>query len=116
LDWSDLEGVPWILPVRGSSTYMHLESLLLRHDLRIPRGSVESGSWRGSAGILQTNIFLALFPMAYAQKFLQTQNLTVLPLSTEGIQAKIQAVWRNDDESALIPMLVDTVRQAYARL
>jgi hypothetical protein len=54
--------------------------------------------------------------MAYAQKFLQSQNLTVLPLSTEDIQAKIQAVWRNDDESALIPMLVDTVRQAYARL
>lgn len=116
LDWRQLEGIPWVLPLRGSSTYMHLESLLLRHGLHIPRGSVESDSWSGSAGILQTHLFLALFPLAYARRFLQSQNLAVLPLPTEGIQDSIQAVWRLDDEAALIAMLIDVVRQLPASI
>lgn len=114
LAWSDLAGIPWILPLRGSSTFMHLESLLLRHDLSIPRGSIESGSWNGSASILRSNPFLALFPLAYARKFLDSQEIAILPLSTEGIQDTIEAVWRKDDASPLVPMLVESVRRIAA--
>jgi DNA-binding transcriptional LysR family regulator len=111
LAWSDLAGIPWILPLRGSSTFMHLESLLLRHDLTIPRASIESGSWNGSASVLRSHPLLALFPLAYARSFLSAQDIAILPLSTEGIQDTIEAVWRKADASPLVPLLVDSVRR-----
>jgi DNA-binding transcriptional LysR family regulator len=114
LAWSDLAGIPWILPLRGSTTFMHLESLLLRHDLALPRGSIESGSWNGSASVLRAHSFLALFPLAYARKFLDAQEIAILPLSTEGIQDTIEAVWRKDDASPLVPLLVESVRRMAA--
>lgn len=112
LDWSNLKGVPWVLPLRGSSTFMHLESLLLRHGLAIPRGSIESGSWSGSASILRTHPLLALFPLAYARNFLSAQEVAILPLSTEGIQDTVEAVWRKEDPSPLVSLLVEAVRNA----
>lgn len=114
LRWSDLTGIPWILPLRGSSTFMHLESLLQRHHLTIPLGSIESGSWNGSASVLRAHPLIALFPLAYARKFLDAQEIAILPLSTEGIQDTIEAVWRKDDASPLVPLLVESVRRLVA--
>ena len=111
VQWKDLEGVPWILPMKGSSTFMHLESLLLRHGLSIPGGSIESMSWGANANLLQMYPYVALFPMSNARRATAYNGLAALPLSTEGMQGTIKAVWRKDNGNTIIGLLVDAIRQ-----
>jgi len=111
LKWKDLEGVPWVLPTRGSSTYMHLQSLILRNGLTIPAGSIESNSLGATAGLLQAYPFVSLLSLAYVRTNVQANGLTVLALSTEGMQSEIKTVWRRDNENPIITILSEAIRQ-----
>jgi DNA-binding transcriptional LysR family regulator len=116
LTWSDLEGSPWILPARGSTTLALFERLAHRHRLSIPSGSVESMSWRINVELLQSYPFLTLMPLAYARKYLTSGCITVLPLSTEGMLGTVKAVWRRDNENPAIILLLEAIEQQAAQL
>jgi len=76
LQWSDLQDWPWLVPPRGSTTFMHLESLLFRNGLTFPRGSIELNSRGGAiARLLLAHPFLALVPLSYARPYLETSML-----------------------------------------
>lgn len=111
LAWADLQDVPWILPMRGSSTYMHLESLLLRHGLTVPQQSIESNALSATIGLLRAYPFVALMPLAYARSFDQPHGLSVLPLSTQGMQGAIKAVWRRGNRNPVVALLAEAMRQ-----
>lgn len=112
LSWKDLSGVPWVLPIRGSTTFKHLEAILQRHGLQIPKGSVECGSWSATASLLQVYPFVAVFSLAYARRFLGSESFAVLPVSTDGVYQSVNAVWRKNEDDPLVHMLVEAVRGA----
>lgn len=116
LKWPDMDGVPWILPIRGSTTFDHLERLVDRHRLRIPAGSLESGSWPVNVGLLQRYPYVTLMPLAYARMAQTSARIAVLPLSTEGMLDRVKIVWRKENENPALRMVIETIEQEALRL
>jgi DNA-binding transcriptional LysR family regulator len=110
LAWKDLSGVPWILPPRGSDTFLHLENLIERHGLKLPPGCVESMSFSVNSALLQAYPFVALMPLAYARRLLNDKLIKRLPLTTGGIQDEIKAVWRKDNQNPMVSVLLEFIR------
>jgi DNA-binding transcriptional LysR family regulator len=111
LGWKDLAGVPWILPVRGSHAHLRLEAMMRRHGLTIPPGCVESISLVVNVGLLQAYPYVGVFSRAYARKLMQSHPITILPLSTEGMEGCIKAVWRRDNANPMVDRMVQAVRR-----
>jgi DNA-binding transcriptional LysR family regulator len=116
LQWKHLAGVPWLLPLRGSSTYLHLEHLLSMHGLSLPEGSIHSVSLSVNVSLLQVLPFVALLPLAYVQRYLNSKLVRVLPLSTGGFQSDIRVLWRKDNDGPLVKLLLDAILDRSIRL
>jgi DNA-binding transcriptional LysR family regulator len=116
LGWADLKGSPWLLPVQGTPTYSQLTALMSRHGLSFPSDSVESNSWQVNVELLQCYPFVAAMPRAYARKFQASNDVTILSLSTDGMQAGVKAVWRKENSNPAIALLLDVLKQEVSRL
>jgi DNA-binding transcriptional LysR family regulator len=116
VEWKDLAGVPWILPLRGSLAHVQLEALMRRHGLPIPPGCVESISLVVNIGLLQTYPFVGLFPLAYVRKYLDANPITILPLSTDGMEGYIKALWRRDNGNPMLERMVESIRRQARQL
>jgi DNA-binding transcriptional LysR family regulator len=111
LNWEDLNDMPWVLPIQGTSTHLLLENLLSEHGVTMGHGCVESISLAVNTTLLQTSSFLGLMPLAYVREHLRVNRLYVLPLSTGGIQNEIKAVWRKDNPNPMNSLLLEFIRQ-----
>ncbi len=111
VSWEDLAGVPWILPLRGSVAHIQLESQMARHGLSIPPGCMESISLVVNIGLLQAYPFIGLFSAAYARKAMENNPVTILSLSTDGMEGYIKAVWRQDNTNPMLERMVAAIRR-----
>jgi DNA-binding transcriptional LysR family regulator len=111
LQWKDLDGVPWLLPFKGTPTRIDLDRLIAARGLTLPPGCVESISLSVNVSLLQNSPFVALMPLAYTQRYLDHDLVTVLPLSTGGIQSTIKVMWRRDNTNPVVALLLDGILQ-----
>ncbi|HSV84320.1 MAG TPA: LysR family transcriptional regulator [Ramlibacter sp.] len=116
LTWKDLKGAPWILPAPGSSTHAPLEALMTRNGLQPPPGCVESISLEVNVALLEGHPFVALFPLSYVRRRLDTHRIVVLPLSTEGMQGAVKAVWRKDNPNPMLEPMLASIRRHASQL
>lgn len=111
LEWSDLRGTPWIMPMADAKPLVtHLYALLQKNGLTLPPDSIESSSTTTVVGLLQIYPFVAAMPLSYAQAFVRSNRVSVLPLSTQGILGTINAVWRKDSTDPIVTLLVEAAK------
>jgi DNA-binding transcriptional LysR family regulator len=110
LHWRDLDGSPWLLPLKGSTTFIELEHLMASHGQSFAAGSIESLPLAVNISLLQALPFVALVPLAYAQRYLNEDIIKILPLSTGGMQSAIHVIWRRDNSNPLVGPLLKAIR------
>lgn len=111
VQWRDVDGLPWILPVHGSSTAILLEQIFEANAVRPGRGSIESISLAVNISLLRANNMLGVVPTAYARDYVKGGLVNVLPLSIATLQAEIKAVWRIDDAGPTTELLLKLAQQ-----
>jgi len=116
LTWKDLDGMPWILPLQGSTTAQFLENLLAQENIRPGPGSIESISLAVNASLLCTSSLLGFTPLAYIRDYVKSGRICVLPLSTAEIQHEIKIVWRSDNTNPVTSLLFNLVHKHASQL
>jgi len=115
VQWRDADGLPWILPIQGSSTAILLERIFHAQGIRPGSGSVESIALSVNTSLLGTNSMLGVMPTAYVRDYVKAGDISVLPLSTAAAQDEIKVVWRLDDTGPATDLLLRLVHE-HARL
>ncbi len=99
---------PLVIPAQGSIPRHNLESLLARHGLALPLGSLEtSDAYLGSL-VTQTTDSIWAAPTSAIKRLAAAGTLAVLPLPTQGTEEPIGLLRRADRE-------LDASAQAFAR-
>jgi DNA-binding transcriptional LysR family regulator len=111
IEWRDLAGVPWILPLRGSPTFALLEVLLERHGLTLPIGCIESISYSVNVTMLEESTYISLFSQSYARSYLKSPKISALNLSTDGMQRSVRLLWRRDNANPVLEGAIHSIRK-----
>ena len=80
LQWSDLEGFPWVLPPPGSLLREPLENTLARHDLWMPSNYIETLSTNLMRAYVQIYDAIALQTLDVLYPYREISRMCVLPL------------------------------------
>lgn len=100
VDWSDLQGLPMILPPQGALTRELIISILANHQINIPRRIIESVSIMTIVGVLQNRDIFGLLPLEMAQYFAALGVLSTLPLPVPDAHRNVGIMWRTDVQSS----------------
>jgi DNA-binding transcriptional LysR family regulator len=104
LEWSDLENLPWILPMEESPSYQRLMKILQQQNLNSPKNIIECVSRHISLPLLMSPPNIGLLPLSSARRYADEGKLQILPLSLPSLPAPISMMW---NKSKVLPESVE---------
>jgi len=90
--WQDLEGHPWIVPVRTSPVYLALDTLLKGYGVTLPDNCVESMSLYANAALAGQTSMICLLPRTLANRYVAEGSHAIVPLDTSAILQKVHII------------------------
>ncbi|WP_246793020.1 LysR substrate-binding domain-containing protein [Burkholderia perseverans] len=96
VQWSDLDGFPWILPPPGSLLREPIENTLARHGLAMPSNYIETLSTHLIRSYIQINDAIALLTVDMLYPYADASPIHVLPLDLNLVTRPLGVVWRGD--------------------
>ncbi|MEI7739783.1 MAG: LysR family transcriptional regulator [Betaproteobacteria bacterium] len=91
--WSDLEGLPWILPPSGTLLREPLEQAFKAHKLTFPNNTIETLSIQISTAYVQCSDALAVLPSSSALYYQNLGLIKVLPIELFEYHRPIGILW-----------------------
>lgn len=118
LEHADLVEYGWILPPAASVLRARLDSVFLEHGLQRPRNIIETSALPVITNLLRTSDLLTALPVESVAPYLQSSQLTVLPIQL-GVRMEFFGIIRRRDQllspgaERVLEALRSTARRLY---
>jgi len=113
LGWSDLSGLPWVLPPAGTLLREPLEQAFESHHLAHPLDTIETLSVQITLSYVQCTHSLAVLPSSVARYYQELGLIHILPIELFKFKRPIGVLW--NAQKPLIPsalQLIECLQQA----